>query len=135
MMVGQAVVTIVDAQPTVQLPMANFNATEGQPVATVTIQRTAPVGRLSVDFATSDGTATAPQYYRSTAGTVVFESGVTSQSFTVPLVDNQAIEVDKQFTVTLSNLQALTPLPRGAHRVEHPAARRRDRCGTTPPGR
>ncbi|HEY2992252.1 MAG TPA: Calx-beta domain-containing protein [Methylomirabilota bacterium] len=106
-------VTIVDAQPTVQLPAANFNATEGQPVATVTIQRTAPIGRLSVDFATSDGTATSPADYRSTAGTVVFEAGVTSQSFTVPLVDNQAIEVDKQFTVTLSNLQFLTPSAAG----------------------
>src|SRR5439155_1041837 len=81
-------VTIVDAQPTVQFPSATVNATEGQPVATVTVQRTGPAGRLSVDFATSDGTApppapapaTAPAYYLSTAGTLVFEAGVTSQS-------------------------------------------------------
>jgi len=125
-----SVVTIVDAQPTVQLPMANFNATEGQPVATVTIQRTAPVGRLSVDFATSDGTATAPQYYRSTAGTMVFEAGVTSQSFTVPLVDNQAIEVDKQFTVTLSNLQPLGAATLGPRLSATVTIKENDRGGT-----
>ena len=108
-----AVVTFVDAQPTVQFPQATVTATEGKPVATVTVQRTAPVGRLSVDFFTTDGTATSPAYYRSTAGTLVFEAGVTSQSFTVPLVDNQAIEVDKQFTVTLTNLVPLTPSAAG----------------------
>ena len=106
--VGQqslATISIVDAQPTVQFSRATFTATEGQPVATVTVERTAPFGRLLVDWATSDGTALAPTNYLSASGSLTFDPGVTSQSFTVRLVDNQAVELDKTFQVTLSNLQ------------------------------
>jgi hypothetical protein len=100
-----ATLFIVDAQATVQLSKATFTVAEGSAVATVTVDRTSPSGRLTVDFATSDGTATTPASYLGASGSLTFEQGVTSQSFTVRLVDNQLVEPDKQFTVTLSNLQ------------------------------
>jgi hypothetical protein len=102
---NMATLFIVDAQATVQLSQATFKVAEGSAVATVTVDRTAPAGRLTVDFTTSNGTATTPTHYLGTSGTLTFEQGVTGQSFSVRLVDNQAVEPDRQFGVTLSNLQ------------------------------
>ncbi|HMC70350.1 MAG TPA: Calx-beta domain-containing protein, partial [Mycobacteriales bacterium] len=122
--------TIVDAQPSVQFPVATFTATEGSPAATITVQRTAPAGRLTVDFATSSGSATAPTNYLNTAGTLVFPDGVTTQSFTVPLVDNQLVEADKQFNVTLSNLQPPAAATLGPRLTATVTIKEDDRGGT-----
>ena len=90
--VALATVSIVDAQATVQFGQATFTVAEGQPVATVTVQRTAPAGRLTVDYATSDGTATAPGRLPEHRRHADLRAGVTSQSFTVRLVDNQVVD-------------------------------------------
>jgi hypothetical protein len=136
-------ISIVDAQPTVQFGLAEFVSSEGQPVATVTVERTAAFGRLTVDYATGDlpgacpppavnsGRACAGLDYVATAGTLTFEPGVTSQSFTVRLLDNQAVDADKFFEVTLSNLQPVPPAaaafgPRTTSRVK---IRENDRGG------
>ena len=57
---------------------------------------------VSVAYATSDGTATAPADYAATSGTLTFGPGQTAKTIAVPIVGGQAIEPDKQFTVTLS---------------------------------
>jgi hypothetical protein len=103
-----ATIVIVDAQRTVQLSRATYTVPEGSAVATITVERTAPGTRLTVDYATSDGTASAPTHYLATSGSLTFEQGVTSQSFTVRLVDNQAVEPDRQFDVILSNVQPVS---------------------------
>jgi hypothetical protein len=58
---------------------------------------------VSVEYATADGTATAPSDYASAAGTVTFAPGQKSKSVAVSVVGDLAIEQDETFTVTLSD--------------------------------
>ena len=57
---------------------------------------------MTVDYATSDGTALAGNNYTATSGTLTFGEGVTSQTITVPLI-NQTNYTTLTFTATLSN--------------------------------
>jgi hypothetical protein len=58
---------------------------------------------VTVDFATSDGTATAPADYQAGAGTLTFAAGATAATATVSVVGDTAVEPDETLTVTLSN--------------------------------
>ncbi len=60
-------------------------------------------GAATVDYATADGTATAPADYTAASGTLSFASGETEKTVTMPIVDHDASEGDEHFTVTLSN--------------------------------
>ena len=61
------------------------------------------LGTVSVDYATSDGTAKAGADYTATSGTLTFNQGQTSQTFTVPIRSHNLVEGNKTFFVTLSN--------------------------------
>jgi hypothetical protein len=58
---------------------------------------------VTVDFATADGTATAPGDYASGTGTVTFAPGVTSQTVTVQVNGDTTVESNETFFVNLSN--------------------------------
>jgi hypothetical protein len=58
---------------------------------------------VSVAYATSDGTATAPADYAPTSGTVTFRPGELSTAIQVSVVGDQAIEQDETLAVTLSS--------------------------------
>ena len=60
-------------------------------------------GPVSVDYATSDGTATAGSDYDAAAGTLTFGPGEASKSFTVHVTSDTAHEGDEAFQVKLSN--------------------------------
>jgi hypothetical protein len=70
---------------------------------TVDLEYATPGQTVTVNYATSDGTATAPADYVSTTGTLTFLPGVTSQTFTVPINDNGLPSADKTFSVNLSS--------------------------------
>ena len=57
----------------------------------------------TVDFATSDGSATAPSDYTSTSGTLTFAPGVATQTIAVPIIGDRSVEANENFAVTLSN--------------------------------
>lgn len=59
--------------------------------------------QVSVDYATTNGTAEAGQDYTATAGTLVFEPGEVMKSFIVPILSDALTESVKTFQVTLSN--------------------------------
>jgi poly(3-hydroxybutyrate) depolymerase len=59
--------------------------------------------QVSVDYATTDGTAKAGQDYAATAGTLVFNPGEVLKSFSVPILNDTVRENAKSFRVTLSN--------------------------------
>jgi Calx-beta domain/RTX calcium-binding nonapeptide repeat (4 copies) len=69
---------------------------------TVTLAKASPL-RVSVSYATADGTATAGTDYTATKGTLVFASGETSKTVAVPIVGDTAGEPDETFTLTLSS--------------------------------
>lgn len=64
---------------------------------------TATTATVTVDFATSDGTATAPSDYGAANGTLTFAPGETSKMVSVPIADDSIQETDEQFSFALSN--------------------------------
>ena len=69
----------------------------------VTLNR-APSGTVTVDYATSDGTATAGSDYTSTSGTLTFAAGETEKTVSVPVLDDAHDEGSETLTLTLSNV-------------------------------
>ena len=57
---------------------------------------------MSVNYATSNGTATAGADYTAASGTLNFAAGVTSQTITVPILNDAIFEGSESFNVTLS---------------------------------
>ncbi len=84
-----------------------FDATANEaPGATVdfkVMMLPAPVRRASVDYATSDGTATAGMDYTATSGTLIFEVGEIHKRISVPVIDDAVPDSGETFTLTLSN--------------------------------
>ena len=68
----------------------------------VTLSRAAG-GSLSVDYATSDGTAQAGTDYTAKSGTLTFGTGQTSQTIEVAVLDDAHDEGEETLTLTLSN--------------------------------
>jgi hypothetical protein len=58
---------------------------------------------LTVQYATSNGTASSGSDYTSTSGTLTFNPNVTSQTITIPILNDAVSEADETFTLTLSN--------------------------------
>ena len=109
-----AVLTIVDNEPRVRFASPTFSVTEGAPVATINVMRTGdPSVEVRVDYATSDGTATAPADYTAvgtpTTATLTFLPGVLSQSFTVPIINDGILESPETVMLTLSNERTNPP--------------------------
>jgi hypothetical protein len=65
---------------------------------------------VTVDYATSDGSAAAGDDYSATTGTLTFAPGTTSQTVTVPVVGDDAFEPDETFLLNLSNASNATIL-------------------------
>ena len=82
---GVGTITDDDAQPT--LSINNVTVTEGDSGtvnATFTVSLSAASGQnVTVDYATADGTATAPADYTATSGTLTFTAGQISKQVTV----------------------------------------------------
>lgn len=90
--------------PAVAFDSASYSVNEGAGSATITAELSTPAeDSVTVDYATSDGTAAAPIDYTATSGTLTFPAGSTSQSFTVPIVDDAVIEPDETVNLTLTN--------------------------------
>ena len=60
-------------------------------------------GTVTVDWATSGGTATSGTDFSAGSGTLTFAPGVTEQTFTVATIEDMTDEDHETFTVTLSN--------------------------------
>ncbi|MEE8523494.1 MAG: PQQ-dependent sugar dehydrogenase [Thermoanaerobaculia bacterium] len=86
-----------------ELTAASFTAQEGA-AATVTVSRSGGSdGAVSVDYATADGSATAPGDYVAIAGTLTWQDGDrATKSFAVALVDDLLVEGEESLTVALS---------------------------------
>jgi large repetitive protein len=102
----QGVGTIVndDLDPTVSV--GNASVVEGD-IGTTTLSLpvtlSGPSGReVDVDYATSDGTATAGSDYTAASGTLVFAAGDTSKQIAVTVNGDLLVEGNETFTVTLS---------------------------------
>ena len=64
---------------------------------------TASSQSITVQYATSNGTATSGSDYTSTTGTLTFNAGITTQIITIPILNDAVNEADETFSLTLSN--------------------------------
>jgi hypothetical protein len=71
-------------------------------VFTATLSTPQP-GPVAVDYATADGTATAPADYKATSGTLTIPAGSTSGQVKVTVKGDPTIDGDRTFFVALSN--------------------------------
>jgi hypothetical protein len=104
-----AVLTIAEDDPvppggSLQLSAVTYSVAENEISATITISRVGgSSGTVGVDYASSDSTATAGSDYTAVIGRLSFADGVTSQSFTITILDDADYEGDETVNITLSN--------------------------------
>ncbi|MEA2023541.1 MAG: Calx-beta domain-containing protein, partial [Actinomycetota bacterium] len=71
---------------------------------TVTVELSGPAsGAVTVDYATSGGTATAGSDYEATSGTLYFSPGQTTATFTIRILSEKTPESDETIGIVLSN--------------------------------
>src|SRR5437763_7322349 len=101
--------TPTPAQNLVQFSASNYNVTEACTTITITANRIGNTsGAATVDYSTSDVTATERGDYITALGTLSFAPGETSKSFVVLINDDSYIEGNETFNVTLSNPSGAT---------------------------
>jgi hypothetical protein len=88
-----------------QLSATNYNVNEGDGGTTITITRTnSSDGTVSVDYATTDDSATAPDDYTQTSGTLNWNDGDnTDKTITIDITDDSQVENDETLIVSLGN--------------------------------
>ncbi|HSH39645.1 MAG TPA: Calx-beta domain-containing protein [Chthoniobacterales bacterium] len=87
-----------------QFNAATYAAGENAGTTTITVTRTGGTAtQATVNFATSDGSATAGADYSPSSGTLTFAPGEASKTFTVAITDDSAVEPDETVNLTLSN--------------------------------
>ena len=83
---------------------SNYYVWETMGVATITVVLNPPSTQtVTVDYATSDGTATAGLDYITSTGTLTFAPGATSATFTVQVLADTITETLETVNLTLSN--------------------------------
>lgn len=96
------------AAGSVQFSFNSFFVIEDVGMATITVQRTGgSSGNLSVQFETTNGTATAGQDYTAASGTLNFANGETSKTIQIPIANDDTAEPDETFTLALKNPSSL----------------------------
>src|SRR5207248_2665919 len=102
-----AVLHIADdgASGPVQFSAGAYNVPENGGPATITVSRSGGSlgGPVTVDYATSDGTAHAGVDYTETHGTLTFGDNEATKTFQVPVIDNSTHQGGRSLGLTLSH--------------------------------
>jgi hypothetical protein len=94
-----------DTPGTIRLASATASVDEGDTVTVVVQRVNGSSGPVTVDYVTSDLTATAGSDYESRIGTLTWPNGDTSdRSFTITTLNDSTPEGGEDFRVTLSNV-------------------------------
>ncbi len=83
--------------------VSDASAAEGDSVDFTVSLSAASDGEVTVDYATSDGTATAGEDYTATSGTLAFQAGEVTKTISVPTTEDAEDDGGETFTLTLSN--------------------------------
>jgi len=86
----------------VQFSAASYSTNEGAGTVTITVTRSGS-GDGTVQYSTSNGTATAGSDYVSTSGTLFFFGNETSKTFNVPIIDDGVFEGNETVNLALSS--------------------------------
>ncbi|PPT07672.1 Alkaline phosphatase [Geitlerinema sp. FC II] len=95
----------IGATPTLDFSTADFNVTEDNGTATITVQLSqSSSSPVSVDYTTtSGGNATANLDYTEVSGTVTFAPGQTQQTFEIPITNDTDAEGDETVQIEITN--------------------------------
>lgn len=96
---------IASRQPVlISFSAATYTGAENAGSITIAVNLSAASEQtVTVDYATSEGTATAGSDYTATSGTLTFQPGETSQTFAVPILNDALAESDETVNLALSN--------------------------------
>ncbi|MDO8648747.1 MAG: Calx-beta domain-containing protein [Candidatus Peregrinibacteria bacterium] len=94
----------VGAQGAIRFTTTTFLMSEAGRTATVSVIRTGgKTGAVSVEYTTSDGTATAGTDYEATSGKIEYADGETTKSITIPIKEDTNGEGNETFNISLSS--------------------------------
>ena len=98
-------VTIQDNDPGLGFESGSYSVWEGAGAVNVVILRGNDwnLGPITVDYATSNLTATAGQDYQALSGTLEFKENETVESLAIPIFPDALVQDSQTFQVTLSN--------------------------------
>lgn len=110
---SQGIVTIINddlpATPTIQFKGASPNMVESLQGVTITVMRTGDTsGSASVDYSTTDGTATQKGDFEYAAGRLSFAPGETEKTFQILLNEDMYVEGLESFSIVLTNVTGAT---------------------------
>ena len=101
---GTAVVAVTDNDDAPQLTVVDARAAEDEGVMVFSVKLSAPSALpITVDYATSNGTATAAEDYTATDGSLKFTPGDIEGTISVLLQEDTLHEGDETFALTLDN--------------------------------
>ena len=113
---SQAVGTIVNDDPAPLVSIENRSGFEGNTDdshASFQVHLSSPSGLIvTIDYAPVSGTATAGTDFLDPPGSIAIPSGVTSVTFSIPLIGDTIDEPDEAFFVNLSARNATLPVER-----------------------
>lgn len=95
--------TVIVNQPAaMQFSMVNYAVSATAGLAVITVIRAGGGGVVTVAYAAGGGTATPGTDYIPVSGTLTFGLGITVQNFTVPIINDPQLQIDKTVNLTLA---------------------------------
>lgn len=96
--------TTVATPGTIQLSDTTYTVDENAGIVTITVMRTnGSDGTITIDYSTSNGSATAGTDYNAASGTLTFANGEITKTFNIILLPDSLTESNETFNITLSN--------------------------------
>ncbi|WP_167335410.1 Calx-beta domain-containing protein [Pedobacter kyungheensis] len=114
-----SIVTAITDNDNASVAIGNITVAENVAggLATFTVTLNGNVqNSFTVNYTTANGTAVQPGDYTATSGTVTFPAGSLSgatQTFTVPVINDNVTETSETFTATLSGITGLATIATG----------------------
>ncbi|HVG34794.1 MAG TPA: FG-GAP-like repeat-containing protein [Pyrinomonadaceae bacterium] len=91
-------------RPTIQFNAAGYTVNENAGSALITVTRAGDTfSAVTINYATSDNTASAGSDYTAAAGTLTFNAGETSKTFSVAITDDTVYEGNETVKLSLSD--------------------------------
>ena len=101
---GTGTIVNDDSNGKLKFNSPTYSATEDAGSIVVSVARAeGATGTVTVDYSTSNGTASVGSDYTATSGTLTFNQGEISKSFSIPIISDNVFESDETVNITLSN--------------------------------
>ena len=107
---SKSLLTIIDKEiattgtGTIKFSSSSYSVDEGDGIAIIKVTRSnGRTGTVSVQYSTSNGTATAGSDYTATSGTLTFVPGESEKSFTVDIKEDSISDASENVNISLTN--------------------------------